>query len=245
MKRAIEWQIARVTAIRPETPTVKSITLALPDWTPHLPGQHYDIRLTAEDGYQAQRSYSVASPPERLGEIDITVERIEDGEVSPYLDDVLVVGDRFEVRGPVGGYFVWEVDSGGPLLLVGGGSGVVPLMAMIRHRAAHGSNIPTTLLYSTRSPEQVIYRSELEALARRDGLDVVYTYTRTQPPGWQGLARRVDRAMLKQVLPGSARSTLAFVCGPTALVETAANALVELGLSPDRVKTERFGPSGK
>jgi ferredoxin-NADP reductase len=245
LKRVIEWQIATVTAIKQETPTVKSITLELPDWSPHLPGQHYDIRLTAEDGYQAQRSYSVASPPEQTGTIDITVEQIEDGEVSPYLDGVLEAGDRLEVRGPIGGYFVWDVGTGGPLLLIAGGSGVVPLMAMIRHRSAQSSSVPTTLLYSVRSPDQVIYRSELEQAAGMNGLLVIYTYTRTQPPGWKGLARRIDQSMLKRVLSAAGPPPLTFVCGPTALVETAANALVALGVAPNRVKTERFGPSGK
>src|SRR5215472_9054690 len=148
MRRALEWQLATVTAITPETATVKSLTLGLSEWQRHRAGQHYDVRLTAPDGYQAQRSYSIASEPERSGEVVLTVERLEDGEVSPYLDDVLVVGDRLEVRGPIGGYFVWETAQGGPLLLIGGGSGVVPLMAMLRHRAAAGSRVPARLLYS-------------------------------------------------------------------------------------------------
>src|ERR671933_2735221 len=161
MRRQLEWQLATVTAIRDETPRVKTFTLALPDWTPHRAGQHYDLRLTSPDGYQAQRSYSIASAPERAGEIDLTVERLPDGEVSTYLHDVLVVGDLVELRGPIGGYFVWEAGLGGPLLLVAGGSGVVPLMAMIRHRAAAGAEVPTRLLYSSRSYEEIIYREEL------------------------------------------------------------------------------------
>src|SRR2546421_1885332 len=171
MKRPLAWQIATVKSLRSETPEVKTLTLTLPDWTAHRPGQHYDVRLTAEDGYSAQRSYSVASEPEREGEIDLTVERIQDGEVSSYLHDVLVVGDRLEVRGPIGGYFVWEATSGGPLLLVAGGSGVVPLMAMLRHRAAAGARVPARLLYSSRTGEDIIYGEELDALARRDGLE--------------------------------------------------------------------------
>src|SRR5712671_8069805 len=199
MKRALEWQIATVRAVRPETTETKTLTLALPDWTPHRPGQHYDVRLTAADGYSAQRSYSVASEPERTGEIDITVERIADGEVSPFLDDTAVVGDRFEVRGPIGGYFVWDRSIGGPLLLVAGGSGVVPLMAMLRHRAVAGVENLARLLYSARTYEQVIYAEELETLARKDGLNVSYTLTRSQPAGWKGYARRIDDAMLKEV----------------------------------------------
>jgi ferredoxin-NADP reductase len=244
MKRPLEWQIATVKAIRIETPGVKTLTLALPDWTAHRPGQHYDVRLTAEDGYSAQRSYSVASEPERAGEIDLTVERIADGEVSPFLDDVLRVGDRFEVRGPIGGYFVWDRSVGGPLLLVAGGSGVVPLMAMLRHRAAAGLKEPARLLYSARTYEQIIYAEELETLAKDDGLSVAYTLTRSQPAGWKGYARRIDDVMLREVSEPLGRDALAFVCGPTALVEVAADGLERVGLSPGRIRTERFGPSG-
>jgi len=244
MKRPLAWQIATVKSLRTETPEVKTLTLALPDWTAHRPGQHYDVRLTSEDGYSAQRSYSVASEPERRGEIDITVERIADGEVSPFLDDTVVVGDRFEVRGPIGGYFVWDRSIGGPLLLVAGGSGVVPLMAMLRHRAAAGVKDPARLLYSARTFEQVIYGEELERLARRDGLTVSYTLTRSQPAGWKGYARRIDDAMLKDVSGPLGSDAIAFVCGPTALVEVAADGLERIGLPAERIKTERFGPSG-
>ena len=244
MKRSIEWQVATVTSVRTETPEVKTLTLALPNWMPHRPGQHYDVRLTAQDGYSAQRSYSVASEPERTGEIDITVERIGDGEVSPYLDDTVVTGDRFEVRGPIGGYFVWDSSIGGPLLLVAGGSGVVPLMAMLRHRAAAGVKDPARLLYSARTYEQIIYRQELEVLARKNGLTVSYTLTRSQPAGWKGYARRVDDAMLKDVRAPLGRDALAYICGPTALVEVAADGLERVGLPADRIRTERFGPSG-
>jgi ferredoxin-NADP reductase len=244
VKRALEWQIATVKAIRAETPNVKTLTLALPDWMPHRAGQHYDVRLTAEDGYSAQRSYSIASEPERSGEIDITVERIRDGEVSPFLDDVVVPGDRFEVRGPIGGYFVWEAASGGPLLLVAGGSGIVPLMAMLRHRAAARANVRARLLYSSRTFDDIIYRDELGALAKKDGLEVFHTLTRGQPAGWSGFARRIDEAMLAEVARPLGRDALVFICGPTALVETAADAAEKAGIGPERIKTERFGPTG-
>jgi ferredoxin-NADP reductase len=244
VKRPLEWQIVTVKALRRETPEVKTLTLSLPDWTPHRPGQHYDVRLTAEDGYSAQRSYSIASEPERRGEIDLTVERIADGEVSPFLDDTVGVGDQFEVRGPIGGYFVWDKSVGGPLLLVAGGSGVVPLMAMLRHRAAAGVKNPAALLYSARTNEQIIYRPELEALARGNGLAIAYTLTRSQPAGWKGYKRRIDDAMLKEVSAPLGRDALAFICGPTALVEVAADGLERVGLPPERIRTERFGPSG-
>ena len=245
MKPQLAWQIATVTAIRTETSEVKTLTLALPSWTPHRPGQHYDVRLTAEDGYSAQRSYSIGSEPERTGEIDLTVERIADGEVSPYLDDTVLIGDRFEVRGPIGGYFVWDRTIGGPLLLVAGGSGVVPLMGMLRHRAAAGIHDPARLLYSARSYDLIIYRQELDMLAQRNGLAVSYTLTRNQPAGWKGYARRIDDAMLKEVSTPLGRNANAFVCGPTALVEVAADGLERVGLPAERIRTERFGPSGQ
>jgi len=244
MKRTLEWQIATVKSLRNETPEVKTLTLSLPGWTAHRPGQHYDVRLTAEDGYSTQRSYSVASEPERKGEIDITVERIADGEVSAFLLDTVGVDDRFEVRGPIGGYFVWDKSIGGPLLLVGGGSGVGPLMAMLRHRAVAGVNDPARLLYSARSYEQIIYRQELEMLAQENGLTVAYTLTRTQPSGWKGYTRRIDDAMLKDVSAPLGPNALAYICGPTALVEVAADGLERVGLPAERIRTERFGPSG-
>jgi ferredoxin-NADP reductase len=241
----LEWQPGQVTEIKAETPRTKSFTLALPKWIAHRPGQHYDVRLTAPDGYRAERSYSAASEPERVGELELTVERIDDGEVSPYLHDVLVRGDQLEVRGPIGGYFVWDVTIGGPLLLVGGGSGVVPLMAMLRHRAAQRSTIPTRLLYSSRSPGEVIYRPELDALANGGtGLEVDFTFTRSAPPGWTGYRRRLDPSMLDEVMRPLGKDVRAYVCGPTALVEAAANALVAMGLPAERVFTERFGPTG-
>jgi ferredoxin-NADP reductase len=244
MKRPLEWQIAAVKAIRPETPDVKTLTLALPDWTAHRPGQHYDVRLTAADGYSAQRSYSVGSEPERAGEIDLTVERLADGEVSRFLADTVAVGDRFEVRGPIGGYFVWDRAIGGPLLLVAGGSGVVPLMAMLRHRAAAGVKDLARLLYSARTYDQIIYRDELEKLAQRDGLQVSYALTRSQPSGWKGYTRRIDDAMLKEVSGPLGPDALAYICGPTALVEAAADGLERVGLPAEHIRTERFGPTG-
>ena len=245
MKQPISWQIATVTGIHPETPRVKTITLTLPAWLPHRPGQHYDLRLTAPDGYQAQRSYSIASEPERIGEIDLTIERLEDGEVSTYLHDVLQVGDQVEVRGPIGGYFVWEKDLGGPLLLIAGGSGVVPLMAMVRHRFATKSKTPARLLYSSRSPEDVIYASELDSLGMAgDGFEVIHTFTRSQPANWRGYARRIDQQMLRETLTPIASVPLAYVCGPTRLVESVADGLVQIGVPPERIRTERFGPTG-
>jgi len=245
MKRGIEWQAAILKAIRQETPRVKTFTFTLSDWTPHRAGQHYDIRLTAPDGYQAQRSYSVASEPERVGEIDLTVELIEDGEVSTFFHEGLAVGDLLEMRGPIGGYFVWEAAQGGPLLLVGGGSGVVPLMAMLRHRAAAGSHVPTRLLYSVRAPLDVIYRAELDKLVRASpDLKVQLTYTRVKPQGWKGYARRIDQAMLEEVMAALGSMPRAYVCGPTLLVESVATLLSQSGLPRDLIRTERFGPSG-
>ena len=242
----LEWQVATVSGIRTETPQTKSFTLSLPQWTAHQPGQHYDVRLTGPDGYRTERSYSVASEPERVGQIELTVERIADGEVSPYLHDIVVPGDRLEVRGPVGGYFVWNVTTGGPLMLVAGGSGVVPLMAMLRHRAAQKSTIPARLLYSSRTGDDVIYRSELDQLARSDrSLEVLFNFTRQAPSGWTGYKRRIDAAMLTEAMGPLGRGVDTYVCGPTLLVEAVANTLVQMGLSPKRIRTERFGPTGK
>jgi ferredoxin-NADP reductase len=245
MVTSIEWRIADVTALRDETATVRTFTLGLAAWPGHRPGQHVDLRLTAEDGYSVERSYSIASEPERAGEVDVTVERIPDGEVSAFLHDIVVVGDRLEVRGPIGGYFVWEAAVGGPLLLVGGGSGVVPLMAMARHRRRAGSNVPTRMLVSSRNAEDIIYRAELDELsAVHDGFEVIHTLTRSRPEGWAGYTRRIDDRMLAEVLEPLGVATRVYICGPTALVEVAANACVRLGLPPDRVRTERFGPTG-
>ena len=236
------WQIADVVDVVAETPRVKTIAFDVPGWRGHRAGQHVDVRLTAEDGYQAQRSYSIASTPERA-RIDLTVVRIDDGEVSPYLTDELRPGDQIELRGPIGGYFVWEPSQGGPLLLVAGGSGVAPLMAMIRLRAAAGSNTDMRLLYSSRSWDDIIYRAELDRLSG-NGLTVVHTLTGSQPPGWTGFGRRVDADMLAEVGPGPAERPLVYVCGPTPFVETVAEALVHLGHDPRGIKTERFGPTG-
>jgi ferredoxin-NADP reductase len=203
-----------------------------------------DVRLTAEDGYQAQRSYSIASAPSE-GRLELTVERIDDGEVSPYLVDDLLPGDRFELRGPIGVYFVWEAAEDGPLLLVAGGSGIVPLMSMLRHHTAIGSAVPVRLLYSSRSLDDVIYRAELERLAGGAGpVEVVHTLTREQPPGWEGHSRRIDVELLAEVAWPVAERPLAFVCGPTSFVETAAQALAGFRYEPARIKTERFGPTG-
>ena len=246
MQPALEWQVAKVTAIHPETSQTKSFTLGLPKWMAHQPGHHYDVRLTAPDGYKTERSYSVASEPERVGEVELTVERIEGGEVSPYLHDVVVPGDQIELRGPVGGYFVWNVALGGPLMLVGGGSGVVPLMAMLRHRSAQQSMIPARLLYSSRTSDDVIYKSELDRLARDDrGLEVAFAFTRQTPAGWTGYRRRIDPAMLSEVMKPLGKTVRTYVCGPTLLVEAVADALVQMGLPPQQIRTERFGPTGK
>lgn len=245
MKPTLNWQIASITNIKPETATVKTFTLKLPSWMRHRAGQHYDIRLTAEDGYQTQRSYSIASEPERTGEVDITVERIEDGEVSTYLHDIVIPGDRVEVRGPIGGYFVWEASMSDPLLLIAGGSGVVPLMAMLRHRAATGANNPTALLYSSRNFENVIYYNELDMLSKSNGGPrVFHTLTRSQPADWKGYARRIDETMLKEVTGPLGRTAQVFICGPTLMVESAANVLVKIGIDSNRIRTERFGPTG-
>ena len=243
----VTWQLGTVVSIVPETPHVKTFTLRLPNWTLHIAGQHYDLRLTADGGYQAERSYSIASPPEQTGEIELTVELVNEGEVSGYLFEGVAVGDELEVRGPIGGYFVWRGEpSAPPLLLVGGGSGVVPLMAMLRHRRALGLRIPAVLLFSVRSPEEVIYQAELEALAQADAsFTLLLDYTRQAPPGWAGYHRRLDAAMVAEVVARfGAAQPQAFVCGPTGFVEAAANSLLAAGLPPELVLTERFGPTG-
>jgi ferredoxin-NADP reductase len=238
----LTWQLADVRDVVVENARVKTLALDVPEWPGHKTGQHVDVRLTAEDGYQAERSYSIASAPDGI-RVELTVETLDDGEVSPYLTDELRPGDKLELRGPIGGYFVWEPAVGGPVLLVGGGSGVVPLMAMIRERAAAGSDVDMRLLYSSRSWDDVIYGDELERLAG-GGLTVTHTLTRSQPDGWSGYARRVDAEMLTEVGPASAERPHVYVCGPTPFVEAVAAALVELGHEPQRIKTERFGPTG-
>lgn len=245
MKRIPEWQIATAKSIRQETPSVKTFTLALPNWIQHKAGQHYDVRLRAPDGYQAECSYSIASEPERTGEIDLTVKKIEDGKVSSYMHDVLLVGDQLEVRGPIGSCFVWESSMAVPLLLVAGGSGIVPLMSMIRHITAIGSNIPLRLLYSSRTPDGAIYSDELSGLQdSRCKLEIFYTFTRQAPPGWSGYARRIDTQILREVVCPLWTNAQAYVCGPTLMVVTVANGLLQIGLAPRQIRTERFGPTG-
>jgi len=239
----LTWQVATVVDVRSETPRARTLVLDVPEWPGHRAGQHVDVRLVAEDGYQAQRSYSIASPPEeRL--VALTVERIDNAEVSPYLCDVLQVGDGLEVRGPIGGYFVWDITQGGPLLLVAGGSGIVPLMAMLRHHARADvrvrAQVPVRLLYSARSWEDVIYRNELEQLAQGQ---VTFTLTRDAPADWAGYRRRIDRAIVEQVSWPASQMPRAFVCGPTPLVESVSTLLVALGHDPSNVRTERFGPT--
>jgi len=240
----LTWQVASVIARVDETPRVRSLVLDVPDWPGHVPGQHVDVRLTAEDGYQTERSYSIASPVDDR-RVTISVERITDGEVSPYLVDELQVGDQLELRGPIGGYFVWTRDDPGPLLLAGGGSGIVPLMAMVRARMAARTDIPLRLLVSARSIDEIIYRAELESIAGPNaGVEVRWTLTRTQPPGWTGYRRRVDRAMLAELAWPVDRRPRSFACGPTGFVETVASSLVDLGHEPGNIRTERFGPTG-
>ena len=240
LRGRLTWQVAKVAAVAAETASVRTITLDVPDWPGHRAGQHLDIRLTDEDGYVAERSYSIASAP---GEpVAITVERLDDGEVSPYLTDELRAGDDLELRGPIGGYFVWEPGDGGPLLLLAGGSGIVPLRSILRHRERTGSTVPVRLLYSSRTLDDVIYRVEFDMAA--SGVEVVQTLTRHQPPGWAGYARRVDAALLAEVAWPAAGTPLAYVCGPTNFVEAVSQALVQGGYPPQRVKTERFGATG-
>jgi ferredoxin-NADP reductase len=226
------WQIGTLTSIKRETPRVKSFRIELPMWMPHLPGQHYDVRLTAPDGYRAQRSYSIASSPLDEGEIELTVDRLEDGEVSPYLHDVVVEGDQVEVRGPFASYFVWRGEE--PVLLVGGGSGVVPLMAILRHRRRTMPELPMRLVYSVRTAEDVIYSDEL-------GNDAVLTFTREPPEGWTGHTGRIDRPLVAEVTPDRG---IAFVCGSNGFVEAAVHLLLESGFDPKWIRTERFGPTG-
>jgi ferredoxin-NADP reductase len=244
----LRWQLTTVAEKQHETPSACTLELDAPGWRGHRAGQHVDVRLTAEDGYQTERSYSIASPPEDA-RIALTIERLEEGEVSSYLVDELREGDKLELRGPIGGHFVWDVSDGGPLMLVGGGSGIVPLMAMLRHRARAAERVrratPARLLYSSRSWQELIYRDELARLAQADdSLRVVHTLTREPPPNWTGYARRIDSSMLAEVAWPVPDRPRVYVCGPTPLVETAAEALVALGYEPTSIRTERFGPTG-
>ena len=234
----LTWQTATVDAVTVETASVRTITLGLPDWPGHAAGQHLDVRLTAEDGYRAERSYSIASAPAEP--VEITVERLNDGEVSPYLTEELRPADEIAVRGPIGGYFIWPGDdSAARLLLIAGGSGVVPFRSMLRHRRNAGSTVPVRLLYSARSLPDVIYRSELSV--PEPGVEIIYTLTRQQPPGWSGHTGRVNPALLAEVAWSASEAPLAYVCGPTPFVEAVASALVDLGYLPHRIKTERYG----
>jgi ferredoxin-NADP reductase len=235
----LTWQVATVESVVDETPRVRTLVLDVPEWAGHRAGQHLDVRLTAEDGSRAERAYSIGSAPGTP--VEITVERLDDGEVSPYLTEELRKGDSLELRGPIGGYFVWGPEDGGPLLLLAGGSGIVPLMSMLRLRRDRGSDVPARLLYSSRTLEDVIYRAELDRL----DAEVIHTLTRKQPPGWTGYARRVDAELLGEVAWPAERDPRVFVCGPTPFVETVASDLVALGYPPQRVKTERFGATGR
>ena len=243
-QQPVSWQTGVVAAVTVETYRAKTFTIELPRWLPFRAGQHYDVRLTAPDGYQAQRSYSIASPPETTGFIDLTVEEIPDGEVSPYFHQVVEPGDSIELRGPIGGPFTWGADDGGPLLLVGGGSGVVPLMSMIRHKLAAAPQVKAVLLYSARAPGDIIYRDALTAASQDANMLVLYTLTRQQPVGWAGYSRRVDRPMVEELLAMLPAMPVSYVCGPTPFVEAAADALVAAGAPAERIHTERFGPSG-
>ncbi|HEX5900913.1 MAG TPA: ferredoxin reductase [Solirubrobacteraceae bacterium] len=235
--------MATVRGVVAESPRARTLVLDVPEWSGHRAGQHVDVRLTAEDGYQAQRSYSIASAPE-LDALELTVELVEDGEVSPYFVEELRAGDQFEVRGPIGGHFTWAVTDGGPLLLIGGGSGLVPLMSMLRHRGARSSDVEAHVLVSARSEEDALYRDELAGLEPRTGLSVAWTFTRTPPPAWSGYARRIDAGMLADVAAPPGDRPLIFVCGPTPFVESVADLLVDAGYDPRAIHAERFGPTG-
>src|SRR6476619_1990719 len=243
LRGRLTWRLAELVEVAVETPHVKTLVFDVPGWPGHWAGQHVDVRLTAEDGYQAERSYSIAYAID-CTRVALTVQRLEDGEVSPYLTDEIRPGEKIELRGPIGGYFVWEPSDGGPLMLVAGGSGIVPLMAMIRTRAAAGDETETRLLYSSRSQDDVIYRHELERLSG-NGLTVVQALTDSQPPGWTSYARRVDADMLAEAAPAPAKRPRFYACGPTPFVEAVAEALVRLGHDPRAIKTERFGPAGR
>jgi ferredoxin-NADP reductase len=239
----LTWTTATVAELVEETASTRSLVLDVPGWAGHLPGQHVDIRLTAEDGYQAQRSYSIAAPADGT-RVVLTVERVPDGEVSPYLVEIVEAGDEIEVRGPIGGYFVWSPERGGPVQLIGGGSGVVPLMAILRDVVARGGGVPTRYLASSRSLADALYVAELDHATSVPGIRVDHTLTRERPDGWAGFSRRVDREMLAEVAWPASAAPLTFVCGPTGFVEAVSEALLSLGHPAERVLTERFGPTG-
>ncbi len=241
----MRWRVGTVVDLRDETPTARTIALEVPDWPGHVAGQHVDVRLTASDGYAAVRSYSIASAPNSGKRVELTVERLPDGEVSPYLTQELAVGDRLELRGPIGGWFVWRGQQTEPVQLVAGGSGLVPLMAMIRSRVAAGGTARFRLLYSVREPEAVLYRDELRALSDRDGdVIITYAYTRATPKDWPRPPGRIDADLIAQTTWPSNLSPTCYVCGPTSFVESASSLLTATGNNPDRIRTERFGATG-
>jgi ferredoxin-NADP reductase len=240
------WRVGTVVALHDETATARTITLEVPDWPGHAAGQHVDVRLTASDGYSAVRSYSIASAPNSEGRIELTVERLPNGEVSPYLTQEVAIGDPLEVRGPIGGWFVWRTEQTEPIQLVAGGSGIVPLMAMIRSRAAAGSTATFRLLYSVREPGAVLYRDELQALsAENSSVSITYAYTRSAPKNWPRPPGRIDAALIEQTTWPSNLSPTSYVCGPTSFVESASRLLTAIGNNPDKIRTERFGPTGE
>lgn len=239
------WHVGKVIALHDETPTARTITLEVPDWPGHVAGQHVDVRLTAADGYSAVRSYSIASEPNSAGRVELTIERLRDGEVSPYLTQELAVGDALELRGPIGGWFVWRTDQTDAIQLIAGGSGIVPLMAMIRSRASAGTAAPFRLLYSVREPAAGFYGDELQALTNNDeGVSLTYAYTRVAPKDWPRRPGRIDANLITNATWPASLVPTCYVCGPTSFVETAAGILIGSGHSPDKIRTERFGPTG-
>jgi len=239
------WQVGKVIALHDETATARTITLEVPDWPGHVAGQHVDVRLTAQDGYSAVRSYSIASGAHSEGRVELTVERLPNGEVSPYLTQELAVDDQLELRGPIGGWFIWRTHQTEPIQLIAGGSGIVPLMAMIRSRASVGSTAPFRLLYSVREPAAVFYREELEALSDHDeAASVTYAYTRVAPKDWTRRPGRIDRALIANATLPSNLAPTCYICGPTSFVEIATSLLIASGHKPDQIRTERFGPTG-
>jgi ferredoxin-NADP reductase len=244
--RQVIWRVGTVVALHDETATARTIALDVPDWPGHIAGQHLDVRLTAPDGYSAVRSYSIASAPNSKGRVEITVERLPNGEVSPYLTQEVAVGDRLELRGPIGGWFVWRIQQTEPIQLIAGGSGIVPLMAMIRSRASAGSTAPFRLLYSVREPGTVFYRDELKALSDRDrSVIVIYAYTRVAPTDWPRQPGRIDAALIAKTTWPSDLAATCYVCGPTPFVERATDLLIASGKRRDTIRTERFGSTGE